>query len=271
MADGSTFAQAFTILFREGLEALLVVAALAAFLRRAGAADRIRPVYAGAGLAVVASLGMAWVFEAFFDGNHNDLIEAGVIVVAAGLMFMMSGWLFLRQDPAAWKAELNRMAERAMGAGTVVSLAGIAFLAVFREGAETVLFVHALARTAGGFDVSLLSGLAVAALALAVVFVAMQWLALRLPLRPVFLLTSAFLFVMGLRLVGAAIQELQEQVIVPVHNDGVPDLVTTLGFNGSWEALGVQGAIVLCALGWLVVRRSRAAAPAARVPGVPAH
>ncbi len=184
---------------------------------------------------------MAWVFEAFFDGNHNDLIEAGVIVVAAVLMFTMSGWLFLRQDPAAWKAEINRMAERAMSAGTLVSLAGIAFLAVFREGAETVLFLHALARTAGGFDASLFGGLAVAAVALAVVFVAMQWLALRLPLRPVFLLTSAFLFVMGLRMVGAAIQEFQEQVLLPVHNDGVPELVTELGFNGSWEALAVQG------------------------------
>ncbi|MCF4124358.1 FTR1 family iron permease [Methylobacterium sp. SyP6R] len=270
MADGSTFVQAFTILFREGLEALLVVAALAAFLRRAGGADRIRPVYAGAGLAVLASFGMAWVFEAFFDGNHNDLIEAGVIVVAAGLMFTMSGWLFLRQDPAAWKAEINRMAERAMSAGTVLSLAGIAFLAVFREGAETVLFLHALARTAGGFDGSLFGGLAVAAAALAVVFVAMQWLALRLPLRPVFLLTSAFLFVMGLRMVGAAIQEFQEQVLVPVHNDGVPDFVTDLGFNGSWEALSVQGAIVLCALVWLVMQRTRPVAGVAARPQVSA-
>jgi high-affinity iron transporter len=207
---------------------------------------------------------MAWVFEAFFDGNHNDLIEAGVILVAAGLMFTMSGWLFLRQDPAAWKAEINRMAERAMSAGTVLSLAGIAFLAVFREGAETVLFLHALARTVGGFDASLLGGLAAAALALALVFVAMQWLALRLPLRPVFLLTSAFLFVMGLRLVGAAIQEFQEQVLVPVHNDGVPEIVTDLGFNGSWEALAVQGAIVLCAIIWMAVRRSRPVAGVAQ-------
>ncbi|MEE8626664.1 MULTISPECIES: FTR1 family iron permease [Methylobacterium] len=268
MADGSTFAQAFTILFREGLEAMLVVAALAAFLRRAGAAEKIRPIYAGAGLAVLASFGLAWVFETFFDGNHNDLIEAGVIVVAAALMFTMSGWLFLRQDPAAWKAEINRMAERAMSAGTVLSLAGIAFLAVFREGAETVLFLHALARTVGGFDASLLGGLVVAALALAAMFVAMQWLALRLPLRPVFLLTSAFLFVMGLRLVGAAIQELQEQVLVPVHNDGVPDFVTELGFNGSWEALAVQGVIVLCALAWLVMQRSRPEAGMAARPQV---
>ncbi|GEP03536.1 FTR1 family iron permease [Methylobacterium oxalidis] len=253
MTDGSTFVQAFTILFREGLEALLVISALAAFLRRAGAPEKITPLYAGAAAAALASLGMAWIFETYFDGNHNDLIEAAVMLFAAALMFYMSGWLFLRQDPKAWQADLNRMAERALGAGTVLSLAGIAFLAVFREGAETVLFLHALARTANGFDGSLLGGLAVAAVALAAMFVAMQWLALRLPLRPMFLITSAFLFVMGLRLVGQAIQEMQEQTIVSVHNDGVPEIVTDLGFNGSWEALGVQGALVLAAIACLTL------------------
>ena len=267
MMDGSTFAQAFTILFREGLEALLVIAALAAFLRRAGAAERIGPLYAGAGAAVLASIAMAWVFETFYDGNHSDLFEAGVMLVAAALMFYMSGWLFLRQDPRAWQSDLNRLAERALGAGTILSLAAIAFLAVFREGAETILFLHALAKGANGFDGSLLAGLAVACLALAATFVAMQWLALRLPLRPMFLVTSAFLFVMALKMVGAAFLELQEQAIVPVHNDGVPEFVSAWGFNGSWEALGIQGAIVaIAALAGvlLLTRRGGKGSPANR-------
>ncbi|TXN24207.1 FTR1 family protein [Methylobacterium sp. WL9] len=247
MVDGSTFAQAFTILFREGLEALLVIAALAAFLRKAGAAERIGPLYAGAAAAVAASLGMAWIFETYYDGNHSDLFEAAVMLLAAALMFYMSGWLFLRQDPRAWQADLNRLAEKALGAGTIVSLAAIAFLAVFREGAETVLFLHALAKGANGFDGSLLAGLAAASIALMAMFVAMQWLALRLPLRPMFIITSAFLFVMALKMVGAAFLELQEQAIIPVHNDGVPEFVSTLGLNGSWEALGTQGVIVVIA------------------------
>lgn len=271
MADGSTFVQAFTILFREGLEALLIIAALAAFLRRAGAADRIAPVYAGAGAAALASLAMAWVFETYFDGNHNDLFEAAVMIAAAALMFYMSGWLFVRQDPKAWQADLNRLAERALGAGTVLSLAGIAFLAVFREGAETILFLHALAKSANGFDGSLFAGLGVAALALAAVFVAMQWLALRLPLRPMFVVTSAFLFVMGLKLVGEAFQEFQEQTIIPVHDEGVPGFVTSLGFNGTWEALGTQGALVVIALACLVtyLARRKSAPSVAQAPGKP--
>ncbi|WP_342165641.1 FTR1 family iron permease [Methylobacterium sp. SD21] len=272
MADGSTFLQAFTILFREGLEALLIVSALAAFLRRAGAGERIASVYAGAGAAVIASAGMAWVFWTYFDGNHSDLFEAAVMIAAAALMFYMSGWLFVRQDPKAWQADLDRLARRALGAGTVLSLAGIAFLAVFREGAETILFLQALAKSANGFDGALLAGLAAASLALAAMFVAMQWLALRLPLRPMFLVTSAFLFVMGLKLVGEAIQELQEQTIVSVHNETVPDFVTTLGLNGSWEALAVQGVLVLIALACLATHlvRGRRVQPSRRLERAPA-
>lgn len=275
MADGSTFVQAFTILFREGLEALLIIAALVAFLRRAGAAERIAPVYAGAGAAALASLAMAWVFQTYFDGNHNDLMEAGVMLAAAALMFYMSGWLFVRQDPKAWQADLNRLAERALGAGTVLSLAGIAFLAVFREGAETVLFLHALAKTNNGFDGSLFAGLGVAALALAAMFVAMQWLALRLPLRPMFVITSAFLFVMGLKLVGEAFQEFQEQTLVSVHDGGVPAFVTEIGFNGTWEAIGTQAVLVAIALACLVAylarNRSAAALPPSAPQGKPAR
>ncbi|MCP2083354.1 UNVERIFIED_ORG: high-affinity iron transporter [Methylorubrum zatmanii] len=265
--DGSTFLQAFIILFREGLEALLVIAALAAFLRRADAAERIAPVYIGALAAVVASVVMAWVFATFYDGNHSDLFEAGVMLAAAVLLFYMSGWMFLRQDPKAWQADLNRLAERALGAGTMLSLAGIAFLAVFREGAETILFVHTLAKTANGFDAALLGGLAAATLALVAMFVAMQWLALRLPLRPMFVVTSAFLFFMGLRMVGQAFQELQEQSLIPFTTDGVPAFVSEWGLsNGSWEALGTQLAIlaVAAAAALVSLRRKAGGATEAR-------
>src|ERR1700693_3476321 len=74
-----------SILLREGLEALLVIAALAAFLTRAGVPEKVRSLYVGAGLAILASLGAAVVFELYFDGGHNDFIEAGVMVVAAVL------------------------------------------------------------------------------------------------------------------------------------------------------------------------------------------
>jgi len=250
--------QSGSILLREGLEAMLVIAALAAFLRKSGAARGLRMLYAGALLAVVASFAAAAVFETYFNGLHDDRLEGGIMALAAVLMLYMSGWLFLRQDPNAWKAELKQAAERALGAGTAVSLGLIAFLAVFREGAESVLFMHATAKTAGGWSVGLIGGIVGAAVLLAVLYVAMQWLALRLPLRPLFLITSAFLFVMGLRFFGGAIQECQEQVLVPVHSAGLPQWLVEIGANPSWEAIGSQALIATVAvLSTLGVMRRR--------------
>jgi len=256
-----------SILLREGLEAMLIIAALAAFLIKANASERVRWLYAGALAAVVASIGGAFVFALYFNGAHDDRFEAAVMAVAAALMLYMSGWLFLKQNPAAWQAGLKRAAERAIGTGTALSFASLAFLAVFREGAETVLFLHAAARTAGGWSAGLVSGLVGAAVMLVGLFIAMEWLALKLPLRALFVATSAFLFVMALRFIGFTIQELQEQAIVPVHPAPLPDWVAQLGFNATWEALGAQIAIgvvaILSTLGLMRFRSTGVARPAA--------
>jgi high-affinity iron transporter len=241
--------QSGSILLREGLEALLVIAALAAFLNRAGFPEKVRSLYIGAGLAILASFGAAVVFELFFGGEHNDFMEAGVMVIAAVLMLYMSGWMYLKQDPKAWMGELKRSAERALDSGTTISLAAIAFLAVFREGGETVLFLHALAQTSGGWTFGLIAGLVVAAALLVAIFYAIEKLALMLPLRPVFIVTSAFLFLMGLRFVGGALQELQEQTIVPYTAAPVPHWLEQLGVNPTWEAIGAQLVIAAIAIG----------------------
>lgn len=240
--------QSGTILVREGLEAMLVVAALAAFLRRAGAVAHLRQLYLGALLAVLASFGAAIVFEMYFNGAHNDRIEAGIMLIASALMLYMSGWLFLRQDPGAWQAHVQRSAEHALTSGTSFSLALIAFLAVFREGGETILFLHALASTSGGWNAGLVVGLVTATFCLVILYGAMQWLALRLPLRPLFLVTSAFLFLMGLRFIGGAIQELQEQVLIPYDIVPAADWLIALGLNPTWEAIGTQIIVALIAV-----------------------
>src|SRR5262245_49731700 len=103
----SAFVQAAVILLREGLEAMLIIAALAAYLRKAGAEDRVPLLYAGAGVAIIASLVTAWLFQTLNEGQHNDLFEAFVILAAAALMLYVSGWLLVRQDPRAWQAYLK--------------------------------------------------------------------------------------------------------------------------------------------------------------------
>lgn len=241
--------QSGTILLREGLEALLVIAAIAAFLTRSGAsAGQRRSLYWGAGAAIIASAITAVVFDQFYNGAHDDRIEAGVVVLAAGLLFYMSGWLILKQDPKQFKAQLERGARLALDNGTTYSLALLSFLAVFREGAETILFLHALAGTVGGYSLAFFAGLALASLCLVLMFASMQWLAIRLPLRPVFLVTSGFLFLMGLRFIGAAVQEMQEQAWLEITQLEIPDWLDLVIVNPTREALLAQAMIAAVAI-----------------------
>ena len=111
---------------------------------------------------------------------------------------------------------------------------------MFREGAETVLFLHALAGSNGGWNGGLIVGLIGAAVCLSGIFAAMQWVALRLPLRTFFLSTSAFLFIMGLHLIGGAMQEFQEQLLIPYDMISAPEWIISFGINATWEAIGAQ-------------------------------
>src|SRR5262245_38938005 len=174
-----TFLQSASILIREGLEALLVIVALAVYLTKAGARDRLPALYAGGALAVAASLAAAWVFERYYGGSHNDVVEGVVILCAAALMLYVSGWLLVRQDPRAWQAYLRDQADRALARRTALAVGALAFLAVFREGAETVLFIHALAKTSGGWTIALFGGLGAAAGGLILAFLAVTMLGVR--------------------------------------------------------------------------------------------
>lgn len=244
----ATFFEAAVILLREGLEAILVVAALAAYLSRTGAEDRLKALWGGAAAALVASIVAAWVFEQFYNGVHSDIFEGVIIFIAAALLFYVSGWLFLKQDPKSWQAYLNAQAGKAASAGSAYVVASLAFLAVLREGGETVLFLHVLAKSNGGWTVSLIGGIVAAFACLAV----LCWIIVkgtrRLPLRAVFIATSAFLFVMGLKFIGEGLQEFQEQALVPYDMAPGADWLTAIGLNPTWEALAAQLAVVLVAL-----------------------
>lgn len=264
----AAFFDAATILVREGLEALLVLAAIGAYLARLGAADRLQALVAGAAAGVVASLGTAWAFAVFNNGAHDDLVEAGVMLASAALLLYVSGWLFLRQDPRSWTRYLQAQVARAEGAGSKTALVGIGFLAVYREGAETALFLHALALPAG-WTPELLGGIAAGAAILCVGFLAVKKLAIRLPLRPLFLASSVFLFGMALRFIAGAVQELQEQTLLAQTDAGLPDWLADIAGNGTWEALAPQLLLLGLAaatVAWTSLQRRRDAKTVNAVP-----
>lgn len=244
----TAFLQSFGILVREGVEAMLIISALAAYLKRNGAHAHLHRLYAGAMVAVALSLGLAVVFALYFGGAHNDTMEAVTMFVAAALMLYMSGWMFLRQDPKRLHQELQAKATGALQAATPWALTGVAFFAVLREGAETILFIHAAATEAGGYTAGIVSGLGAATVVLGGVFVAMQVMAQKLPLRAMFVATSALLFGMSLQFIYAGIHELQEIMFLPYTEiTGLPDT--------TWEQVAAL-VLPLAAAAYTVLTRS---------------
>ncbi len=244
----SAFIQAAVILLREGLEAMLVIAALAGYLTKAGAAHRVQALYGGALVAVGASIIAAWAFAVFNSGDHSDVLEGVIILFAAALMLYVSGWLMVKQDPRGWQEYLAHKADSALSQDTVWAVGALAFLAVFREGAETVLFINALATAEGGWSGGLFGGLLAATAGLVVLFYFINMIAQRIPLRPLFIITSAFLFAMGIKFIGEAVQEFQEQALISVTDVKGGNFLGTIGLNPSVEALSIQLLVILFAL-----------------------
>jgi high-affinity iron transporter len=258
------FVQAAVILLREGLEAMLVIVALAGYLEKVGAAHRLRALYLGALAAVFASFITAWIFAVFNDGQHDDTTEGIVIIAASAIMLYVSGWLMIKQDPKSWKDFIATKANEALAKDTAWAVGLLAFLTVFREGAETVLFITALAGTEGGWTFAIFAGLLAGVGGLIVLYLVLTRVARRIPLRPLFIFTSAFLFITALKFIGDAIQEFQEQQIIPYDEFALSKWLEAIGLNPTIQSAAIQLAVIVLAVLTFVVldRRARQAAAA---------
>lgn len=246
--------QSFIILFREGIEAMLVVAALVAYLRRSGYADKVRVIWYGVGWALLASAVTAWLLNAVVraSGAQQEAIEGVTMLIASVVLLYVSYWLSSKRDANRWQAFIRESADRALGRGNLLALGFVAFLAVFREGAETILFYQALmAGASGGFS-AIAAGMALALLALVAVYLLVRVASIRLPLRLFFGGTSVLLFVMAFVFTGQGILELQVSGLVQTNRlEGWP-MLSWLGVFPTLETMLGQGAVLaLLLLGWV--------------------
>lgn len=246
------FVQSFVILLREGLEAILILGAILAFLSRTGAAARRREIHHGALAALAASVLTAILIETVFHLSpaRQELLEGFTMVVAAGMLFYVSYWLLSKVEGAKWTAFVRGQVNSALTSGSAFALVSVAFLAVYREGFETVLFYKALWLSGGGMEgvVPILGGALIAALVLVIIYIAVNRFGVRLPLRPLFATTSAFLYYMAFVFAGKAVAELQEGGLVGTTVvSGAPRL-PALGIYPTLETLLAQGLLVVLAL-----------------------
>lgn len=254
-----SFIDVAAILLREGLEALLVIVALLAFLRQSGNADKSRWIWAGGALGVLASVGVAFVLQALFSqalaGQSRELIEGATGLVAAALLFYVSYWLHSNANLRVWKRYIDEQTTRALARGSMVSLALLAFLAVFREGAETVVFYLGMAPSLSVSD--LLIGLGIGVAVLIVAAVLMLVVGMRLPLRLFFRVAGLLVYYLGFKFVGTGLHALQVAGILPSSPAmSVPSL-PAVGIYPTWETTLPQLLIVALAIVLFFYLRSR--------------
>ena len=242
----SAFLQSFLIILREGFEAILVVGAVVAFLLKTGHRERLRSIWLGVGAALVASAATAVVLATVLSAvpATREVIEGATMLVAVAVLFSVSYWLISKVEAAKWQQFIRGKVNAALEHGGGTALAFVAFLAVYREGAETALFYQALFNEGTGNGLAIALGLLIGFGALAIVFTLFYRFGVRIPLRPFFATTSVLLYYMAFVFMGKGIRELQEGNLMSITViPGFPH-VEALGLFPSVETLLGQALLI---------------------------
>lgn len=229
------FSQSLIIMLREGLEAILIIGALVAFLTRAGAGAQKREigwgVLAALGASAITAVGFATLFGSAVV--EQEILEGVTMLVGSAVLFWVSYWLVSKIEVRKWQQFVRAQMQRALRSKRTWALAAVAFLAVYREGFETVLFYAALFSSADGAvggSSAIVVGILIGSALLGVIYYLMQRFGVRLPLKPFFAVTSTLLYVMAFSFAGQGVAELQEAGVISL---------TPLSWIPSLPALGI--------------------------------
>lgn len=259
-APGMPFVAAALIFFREGIEAALIVAALLAGLRKLGRPDASRYVHLGWLAAVPAGVLTWFVFERVLALGmaRRELLEAVVALLAAGVLFSVSFWMISKAESRHWLAYLHRNLETSLSQRNLRLLASLAFLAVYREAAETVLFTQALLFDAGGQHAQVWFGALAGTLAAAGAAWMMNRSVLRLPLGAFFGVSGALLCALAISFAGSGIYGLVKSGFLRPRPIAFPE-VAWMGIYPDLTGVLVQLLIVavIVGAGLATLRRPR--------------
>ena len=260
LSGATAFTASLIILLREGLEAILVLAAIIAFVLKTGRRDALPWLHAGwiAALALGALTWAAATFAIDISGANRELTEGVTALVAAAMLLYVGYWLHAKSYAQAWSRFLREQIGQALAKRTLWTMALVSFLAVYREIFEIVLFYQALWVQAGpGGHHAVLAGIGAGAGALAVIGYALLRFSVRLPMGPFFGATAGLLALLAVVFTGHVIAALQEAGVIGVtafHFRAIP----LLGIYPSSQAMGAQLlALALVGAGFWAARAER--------------
>lgn len=243
------------ILLREGLEAILVLSALLAYLKRDGNTKAQKWIWSGAAVGLVASIGLAvlltYTISRAASGGAREMIEGITGLVAVIMMLTIGRWLHSKSNTANWNNYVGRQVDGALAKGNLWSLSSVAALAILREGAETTIFYVGMAPS---IKVSqLLLGIGSALVILGIVGYAIIALSAKLPIAAFFRTATLLIYYLVFRFLGESIHSLQVAGKFPAHvQEGLPS-ISWLGMYPTWETL-IPQLLVLAFIVWEMLR-----------------
>ena len=271
-ADGSgtspwiaQFLPSLLVILREGMEAILVVAAVLAYLAKAGHKNKAPIVWGGVALAFGLSVGLAFLFSyvTSLAGANQELLEGFAALFAVVMLIWVSNWMINKSSNKAWDEYIKKQTDASLSSGSLLGLAFISFLAVLREGAETILFYVPIVAAAGDKVHYVWIGLAVGLVALVIIYLLIQFAAVRIPLRPFFTITSLLMAFMAFTFTGSGIGELQEADVVSLTPISGFPTIDLLGIYPRVENLAAQAIVLAIIVGLYFFGKARLAREAA--------
>lgn len=235
------------ILLREGVEALLIVMALVTVLKSAKLVKGLKWVYAGALLGILASAAIAvalqFLFPAVTSASNREVIEGAVGIIAVGMMIVIGIWLHRKSSVKKWNQFMESQMKAVTATGSFISMFALSFLAVFREGAETILFYVGILPRIRSFDFFLGIGLALAVLAILAILMTK---ASRL-VKPhkIFFILTWMIYALAFKMLGVSLHALQLTNMLPNHILSDFPTIDWAGIYPSWEVLACQVLFVL--------------------------
>ncbi|WP_431029408.1 FTR1 family iron permease [Lysinibacillus sp. LZ02] len=243
--DSYSFWDSALILLREGLEAILIIMVLVSFLKRSNQERMVKWIYSGAAtgvlLSAVMAILLAIVFDSLTSGTNREMIEGWVGLVAAIMMIGVGVWLHSKSTVQSWNTYLSKQMGHAISKGSVLAMAFISFLSVFREGAETILFYAGIIPKIEVFDFVL--GIVIAVIILIIVALALTKVSGKIPIHKFFFVATIMIYILAFKIIGTSIHTLQLTDVVSTNVVDVLPVMSAIGFYPTVET--ILGQLVL--------------------------
>lgn len=220
LAPTIAFSSSFALIFREGLESVLILGAILTYLE-ASRNTKFKPyVYYGV-VAAIAATAVTWFIASYvieISGANRELIEAIAALSATAVLFYVSFWILNKIETKKWMEFVKAKVWQASATGGFAVFVMLSFFTVYREGFETVLFYQAMFGFAKYMEVYVGLGFVLGIVVLFIVYYTMRKIGKRLPLKALFGLTMGVGAYLSIAFIGNAVRELQTLDIVPVTN-----------------------------------------------------